>query len=233
MSPTTQIDPFAVKDCTLVSIATGRRAQNLRELRDHLQMVHPGSIYFHFWGGQLRPDFDDPEYNNDFASWAAHAVHDLRLAERLGVIDPAGFDSMESLRQELIDIVDERLDETEFLTWAPRDRQFHFVRAHTVVFDTGRRLRTPRELAAAIPALSLGSIYYHVIDARRREPLLIDDFRVWLTHHGEPYADLCQRLTAIDPYFITLVELRVQLATIMRGYHFRETPQEAELEQPA
>jgi hypothetical protein len=224
-----QIEPFVVKDCTLVSIATGLRAQNLRELRDHLQAVHPGSVYFHFWGGQLRPDFDDPEYNNDFASWAGHALHDLKLAERLGVIDPAQFSSIESLRQELIDIIEERLDETEFLNWAPRDRQFHFVRAQTVVFDTGRRLRHPRELAPVIPALSLGSIYYHVIDARRREPHLVDDFRAWLMRCGEEYADLCQRFATVDPYFITLAELRTQLANIVRDYRFEETA----LEQPA
>jgi len=220
---------FIVKDCTLVAIATGQRAQNLRELRDHLQTVHPGSIYFHFWGGQLRPDFDDPEYNNDFASWASHALHDLKLAERLGVIDPAGFTAIESLRQELIDIIEERLDETEFLTWAPRDRQFHFVRAQTVVFDTGRRLTHPRELASTIPALSLGSIYYHVIDARRRDPQLVDDFRVWLGRYGERYAELCERLASLDPYFITLAELRAQLAAILNEHRFEETA----LEQPA
>jgi len=28
------IDPFAVKDCALIAIATGERAHNLRELRD-------------------------------------------------------------------------------------------------------------------------------------------------------------------------------------------------------
>jgi hypothetical protein len=223
------IDPFIVKDCTLVAIATGLRAQNLRELRDHLQVVHPGSVYFHFWGGQLRPDFDDPEYNNDFASWAAHALHDLRLAERLGVIDPAVSPAIESLRQEVIDVIEERLDETEFLTWAPRDRQFHFVRAQTVVFDTHRRLRHPRELVSAIPSLSLGSIYYHVIDARRREPQLVDDFTTWLARCGAQYADLCQRLSALDPYFITLTELRAQLTDILRNYAFEEE----QLGQPA
>jgi len=205
------------------------RAQNLRELRDHLQAVHPGSIYFHFWGGQLRPDFDDPEYNNDFASWAAHALHDLKLAERLGVIDPADFSLIESLRQELIDIIEERLDETEFLNWAPRDKQFHFVRAQTVVFDTGRRLKHPRELTAAFPALSLGSIYYHFIDARRREPQLVDDFTPWLARCGEQYGDLCAQFAQLDPYFITLAELRTQLTSIVRNYRFEEVL----LEQPA
>src|SRR5687767_14391939 len=47
MGKSSNMEPFVVKDCTLVAIATGRRAQNLRELRDQLQIVHPGSIYYH------------------------------------------------------------------------------------------------------------------------------------------------------------------------------------------
>ena len=60
---------FAIKDCALAHIATGRRAQTLRELRDILRDVHPGCIYHHFWGTLLRPQFSDREYNNDFAAW--------------------------------------------------------------------------------------------------------------------------------------------------------------------
>lgn len=44
-------EPFAVKDCALIAIGTGERAQNLRELRDRLLTTHPACIYHHFWGG--------------------------------------------------------------------------------------------------------------------------------------------------------------------------------------
>jgi hypothetical protein len=213
-----RIEPFAVKDCTLAAIATGRRAQNLRELRDRLEEINPDYLDFHFWGGLLRPRFDDPEYNNDFASWARHALHDTKLAEQLGVIDPAAFPSNDALRHELIDIIEERLDETEFLNWASRDQQFHFVRAQIVVFDTGRRLNSPQQLAVAMPTLSLGSIYYHIVDARRREPHNMNDFHAWVRQFGEPYTELCAQLAAIDPYFVTLRELRAQLALITRDY---------------
>jgi uncharacterized protein DUF5752 len=39
MSPaTTQIPPFIIKDCALIQIATGVRAQNVRDLRDRLEL---------------------------------------------------------------------------------------------------------------------------------------------------------------------------------------------------
>lgn len=214
MTEQQDVSVFIIKDCALAAIATGQRAQNLRELSDRLASVHPGCIYYHFWGGLLRPRFDDPEYNNDFASWARHALHDARLAERLAIIDPAEYSDIEALRQELIEVIEERIDESEVQSWASPDRQFHFVRSQIVVFDTTRRLIDPDELADTIPGLSVGSIFYHFIDARRREPQGMDDFRAWLTQFGPRYEPVRARLAELDPYFINLTELRQRLALL-------------------
>lgn len=218
MAAQTPVEAFVVKDCALAAIATGVRAQNLRELRDGLLTAHIECINYHFWGGLLRPRFDDPEYNNDFASWARHALHDNKLGECLGVIDPADFDDMEALRQEVIDVIETRLDEVEYHPWARRDQQFHFVRGQILVFDTGKRIQHPRDLPAVVPTLSVGSIYYHVIDARRRAPQRVDDIRAWLMQFGDRYAALCDRLAGIDPYFVTLTQLRSELAAAVADF---------------
>jgi hypothetical protein len=212
-----QPEPFVIKDCALLSIATGRRAQNLRELRDHLSTVEISSIYYHFWGRLLRPRLDDPEYNNDFAAWVAHGLRELAVAERLAVIDPAAFPDPEELRREVLEVIDAYLDESDYLAWARRPDQFHFRRAQTVVFDTDRRIGHPAELAAVLPTMSLGSIFYHFVDARRRPPQTLDDFRVWLATSGDRYAELIQRVATVDPYFVTLAELRDTLGEIFRG----------------
>ena len=60
MSTNANVEPFSVKDCALVTIATGKKAQNLKEMREHLLNIHLGSVYHHFWGGLLRPRFDEP-----------------------------------------------------------------------------------------------------------------------------------------------------------------------------
>lgn len=216
------IESFSIKDCAVIAIATGRRALNLRELREHLISVDPDSIYHHFWGGLLRPRFDDPDYNNDFASWAYRGLHEVKLAERLGVIDPSDFPNMEDLRQELIDIIEERLEESDIIPWAPHDRQFNFITTHMVVFDTHRRLHDPEELVKAVPLMSLGSIFYHFIDARRRTPDNIDDFRAWLNGYNGVYQGLIEEIAAAEPFFPTLTELRDQLSEIFESY-FRET----------
>jgi hypothetical protein len=212
---------FAIKDCVLAIISTGRRAQTLSELRNVLRDVHPGCIYHHFWGTLLRPQFSDREYNNDFATWCHHSLHDNRAAERLAVIDPAGFSNLESLRQELIEVIDERLDETELMLFARADQQFHFARSVIVVFDTHRRLSHPAELVKALPELSVGSVFYHFIDARRREPIGVDDFLSWLLGLGPEYQGLCNSLAEVDPYFESLFVLRDRLAGLF-AEHFVE-----------
>ncbi|MFC1682806.1 DUF5752 family protein [Candidatus Zixiibacteriota bacterium] len=213
-----QTNPFLIKDCALIAIATGERAYNLRELRDNLRSIHPDSIYYHFWGGLLRPRFDDPEFNNDFAAWASHSLHDKKLAECLGIIDPTDFSTLEALRQELIMVIEERMDEIEYLPWAQRDQRFDFIRSQIIIFDTAQKVFRPPELVKAVPGLSVGSIFYHFIDARRRTPNVRDDFTCWLEGFGDSYAGLRHEIDEIDPYFSTLTELREELTSLFREY---------------
>jgi hypothetical protein len=205
----TSTPPFAVIDCAMLSVATGVSAQNLRELRDRLRSAPASSLYFHFWGAHLRPGFEDPEYNNDFAMWARRGLNDLALAERLSVIDPYG--DLEALREELIEAAEQRLAEREYVPWAPPDQGFHFIRGLLIVLDTGLRLQSPEALAEALPRLSDGSLFYHFIDARRRPPEGVDDLRAWLSGFGDRYAGLVAQIADIDPYFVTLTGLRGEL----------------------
>ena len=195
------MDPFVVRDCALAAIATGVTVQTLRELALTLRTVHPGSIYYHFWGGLLRPRFDDPEYHNDFAIWARTDLGDPVLAERLGGVDPTGYQDEEGLREVLIDLVEQRLAEVETVPSCRPERQFHFIRSQIVVFDTKIRICQPEELAEIVPGLSVSSIFYHFIDARRREPMGVDDFQKWLGGWGDDYQGLVSSWQMWTPIF--------------------------------
>jgi len=216
--------PLYIKDCTLIALATGKRAQNLRELREHLRVIPTNSIYYHFWGGLLRPRFDDPEYHNDFAIWAAHSIHNKMLAERLAVIDPVAFRSLEDLRMELLDVIEESLDETEFPIWAKRDDQFEFIQHQIVVFDTHRFLEKPDELETALSGFSMGSLFFHFIDARQRNENSLDDFQNWLTQFGPSYKGLRDIIGTIDPYFSSLHHLKEKLTKVIHTYQSEGEP---------
>jgi hypothetical protein len=54
------VEPFAITDCAIISISTGEKAHNLRELRGRLlRLDDPGIMYYHFWDVLLRPRFID------------------------------------------------------------------------------------------------------------------------------------------------------------------------------
>lgn len=207
-------DPFAVKDCALITIAMGERAHNLRELRDRLMTTERGIMYYHFWDAMLRPRFVDPEYQNDFAAWAHHELHDRRLAEKLAIINPTDYEFMDDLRQKMIDVIEERMDEEDFVPVAEVAHPFFFIRSQIVIFDTNIRVATPEELAEFIPRISASSIFYHFIDACRRTASGENDFTEWLWSFGAECGPLAEEISSIDPYFSSLSELRDQLSIV-------------------
>lgn len=197
-----------------MTIATGIKAQNLREFREGLLKVPSSSIYHHFWGRLLTPRFDEPEYSNDYAAWAYWALHEKALAERLSAVDPSGYDDLEELRLALVDIAEITLDARESVPSARSDQMFHFLRGKLVVMDSEVTIEHPNELPTVLPGLSTGSVYYHFIDARRRTPDGCDDFCTWLRGWEPDYDRVISRLRDLDPFFSSLKEIRRLLTAI-------------------
>ena len=212
--------PFEVKDCALITRMAGLdTAINLRELRERIAVSPVECLFHHFCETQLRPTFDDPEFSNDFAVWSARNLRDRILAERLGVINPYSFDNLEKLRVTLLDIIDERLSELYVIPAVPRDEDFRFMMAATVVFSTGKILEKPKQLIDELPYFNNSSIYYHFIEARRRTENRNDDFTAWLEGFESGCEELIETLKRIDFYYLTLSELKEVLIEETRAIY--------------
>lgn len=203
--------PFYIKNCSVASIATGERAGSLLELRDKIAVIDEHSIYYHFWGARTQPQFIHTQHHNDFAAWAYHHLHDQILAEKLGIIDPTEFENLSLLRQELLDTIDSRLEDYEIIIWKKRADQFFFIRSILIIFDSPLGMNHPDDLSIVIAQMPPNSIFYHFIDARTRTEQKTDDFSVWLQQFGKEYEKLIERIQAIDPYFLSLTELKEAL----------------------
>ncbi|MCZ7664757.1 MAG: DUF5752 family protein [Thermoleophilia bacterium] len=145
------VNGFAVRDCTLLTLSTAVSAENAKEFHGALQLIPESSIYHHFWGRLMRTQFDEPEYSNDFAAWTYHHLRDKALAERLSAVDPAEFDSLGTLRQELIEIVEQALDENPMLSFIRAEQPLHFVQSEIIVLDSGIVYTTPGRWPTACP----------------------------------------------------------------------------------
>lgn len=209
---------FEVKDCALLTRMSGLPpAFNLRELRDRIAACSENVLFHHFCETTLRGTFDNPDYRNDFAVWAKLYLGDRVLAERLAVLDPYEFSSLGELRSATLEVIDERLGESAMIPWAHPGDELFFMEATTVVFDTGIRVSHSREFAAAIAAMTVGSVYFHFLEARRRPPLGKDDFTAWLLENdnGGKNRAYIEALSRIDFYFHTLPHLRKELMRVL------------------
>lgn len=204
---------FIVMDCALLTRMSGLPpAFNLRELRDRIGTCSDDVLYHHFCETSLRATFDDPEYRNDFAVWAKEKLADRILAERLGIIDPYEYESMASLKQMVLDIIEDRM--SELSPWVPAVRpggEFFFMEAVIVAFETKGRIKHPSEMAGAIQEMTNGSIFFHFLEGLRRPPVHKDDFSAWLLEYGPSGKPYARAISGIDFYFKGLPALRDEL----------------------
>jgi hypothetical protein len=210
-------EPFALYECSLARLATGRSCSNLRELLDAVRTAPNMVLEYHMSRCALDDHFELYEFPNDLARWCWDGLGDHVLGEKLGLVDPYQHASTETLRLEIVNILEERAWELDRVPWCRPGLELHLVGSRLVAYDTGERIPSLAALAEAVPRMSLRSIFYHVHEARRRTSGLTDDFSSWLEQYGaEP--PLVSRLRAVDFNFLNLNQLRGQMVDIFRHY---------------
>lgn len=211
------MEPFLIKDCALAVISTGISAASIIEFKAAIAHIPASSLYYHFWNRLFWNFFIYPEFHNDFADWAYRYLHDPVLSERLGIINPTEYSNTENLRNDVLEIFEQRIDEMEAIQWSIRENKFHFLRSEIIIFETDKKMTHPSELKTVFPTMSLSSIFYHFIDARIRTFNGKDDFSSWL-EEGREYGELLNKIQHIDPYFLPLAEQKQKLIDIFHGY---------------
>lgn len=186
-------------------------AVNLRELKDRVERCSLDSIYHHFCETQLRPTFDDPEFTNDFATWAYRELRDDVLAERLGILDPDAYESASELRAALLDIIEDRLSELDRIPDAELGHEFHFMHSSVLVFDTSIVLDKPEDVMWALRRMTRPSIFYHFVETRSRIGSRNHDIIAWLKEGGPSGEELAEAFGSIDVEHYTLRALRQEL----------------------
>ncbi len=203
-----QNQSFAFRQCVLLLKSTGRKARDLKELREAMATVSDRSIYHHTHEYFLKDI--SVEYTNDFAHWAGEFLEERSLAERLSMVDPFSHTHIQEVRQELLLIID------TYLNQSPRPRavwpgdEFYFNETVSVIFPAGVRIRNLAEFLMAIKYIEPASIYYHFYEARVRLGSRQDDFSQWMEDVlGE--TALAERVRTIDPFMNGLEDIKEHL----------------------
>lgn len=206
-------EPFVFTGCSELQELLGKRAEDERRLVELLEEVPLNSIYFHTHSYFLRQRFIAGGYSNDFAQWVATQVRDLVLGERLAVVDPFDFESLEALREELISIIDDHLSKTSVVPRVIYGKPFYFNQSRIIPVPTGLRVETLQEFRGAIAEVEVSAIYYHMFEARTRLTSKQSDFSNWV-EKSLLLPELSERIRAMNPYVGSLERLRSGLLAI-------------------
>ena len=204
---------FRFMACSEIREILGKQAEDARALAELLEEVPLDSVYYHTHSYFLRHRFIERTYPNDFAEWVGEQVRDHILAERLSVVDPFDFKSLEALREELISIIDDHLSGLMSVPRAGFGTPFHFNRSRILEVPTGLETRTLREFRDAISEVDTSAIYFHVFEAHLRLQREENDFSAWI-RTGLNLPSLADRIKALNPYLGSLERLRSNLLTM-------------------
>lgn len=199
--------PFAFVGCLELREILGRRARDERELMEELERIPAASVYYHTHSIFLRHPRIAGAYPNDFANWVATQVRDQVLAERLAVVDPYVFGSVEELREDLVSIVDSHISALNPVPRVVFGDPFFFVQSHVLEVSTGLEAGTLADFRRCLAEVDLSAVYLHALHARVRGEVAGGDFAHWI---GQELGrlSLAAALGRINPYLGGLEEIR-------------------------
>ncbi|HEX2501209.1 MAG TPA: DUF5752 family protein [Methylomirabilota bacterium] len=206
--------PFVFTACMELKEFVGLRSENERQLAQLLDEVPLDSIYYHTHGFLLRHRLAIGPYPNDFATWVDVQVRDRILGERLAMVDPADFTSLQALREELVSVVDEHLRRLGIVPQLVSGEPFDFIQSKIVEVPTGVEARTLPELRNALLEIDQSALYFHLVEARLRLGRGRNDFAAWL-ERGLGLPELAARVQAVNPYAAGLEQARVRLIALL------------------
>jgi len=199
--------PFEFYTSSLLVEITGKRAHHLKEFVEILKKIDASSVFYHVHHSFREYHFAPGKYSNDFARWVGEDLEENVLAERLASINVRDFTTIEALRQKIIQMVEEHLETAVEIRKAAIGREFYFLRNITIAMATECSATSIKEFVAALNKIGMRSLYFHCFDARLRLGRKTNDFSEWFaTSLGR--ADIAQKIEALDPYFMTMDELK-------------------------
>jgi len=220
----TQADTtFRFIGCSEIQEILGKQAEDERQLAEFLEDVPLDSVYYHTHGFFLRSRFIERTYPNDFAQWVGEQVRDHLLAERLCVVDPFDFPSLEALREELISIIDDHLTSLPTVPRVGFGSPFHFNRSRILEVPTGLEAKTLPDLRDGISEVDVSALYFHVFEAHMRLQRDENDISAWI-RGSLKLPDLADRIKALNPYLGSLERLRSSLLTMCDKYLEKSGP---------
>lgn len=202
-------EPFRFYTRLHLTELTGRKAANLVQLVRLLKSVPGSSIYYHTHRFLQQHQYLSPEPPNDFAYWVREIFGDEELGERLASIDIIQFSTIRSLRERIIETIEEYLDEhpEAKMRFTREGGELHFKKTVSFILPTDHISYNLREFVEILKRITIDSIYFHIFEARLRLEKKTNDFSNWI-ENAVGNSELARSIARLDPYVYTMEDLR-------------------------
>ena len=211
-------EPFRFYTRLHLSELTGLRAATLSQLLALIKEVSGSSIYHHTHRFLQQHQYLSPEPPNDFAYWVTEILGEDELGERLASIDIIQFSNIRSLREKIVETIEDYLSNSPSakLRFAKEVEEFYFMKSVSFILPTNFMAYDLRGFVDILKKITIDSIYFHIFEARLRLEKGSNDFSNWIESSIED-KELADEIARLDPYTHTLEDLRHTLVTIIES----------------
>ena len=198
---------------------TGLTARTLPELLSVLREISGSSVFYHTHHQFLSHHFEKPVVYNDFANWVSEALREDVLAEKLAAVDLLAFTSIRQLRGAIATLIEAHLEKLGgHLRECPPGDEFQFCKSKSFIMPTGIVASDVPDFFGKLHGITNISLYFHFLEARLRLERRTNDFSQWLRGRGE--AQLADSVDRLDPYVVTLDELKDKIVELGHSHGF-------------
>jgi hypothetical protein len=213
MNLKTAENPFFFTGCWELKGMLGRKAWDEQQLLEIIEEIPLDSVYYHTHSFFLRHQYIAGPYPNDFATWTAIQLRDHVLAEKLGILDPFDYDNLESIRAEIVNIIDNHLSRLQIIPRVIYGEPFHFMQSRIITVPTGLKANDLNEFCQILSSTDSSVVYFHTFEAMLRLGRREGDFPLWIKSQlGK--IQLATAISRLDLYMSNLEFIRKQIITL-------------------
>lgn len=193
---------------------TGRNADNLEDLLRLIKTCPDSSIFYHTFSAFRKMREVKVPYNSDFAIWVSVELNEKDLAEKLMAIDLSEYDTVKSLKDRLIEIIESHRVQKPAAFEKRADEPFYLYDVIRIVYVTDKFAYDLKSFRELLENISIDSLYFHFIESRLNTHLLTDDFSTWI-EKSLNMPELANMIRKIDINVYTLEELNSRIVELI------------------
>lgn len=193
---------------------SGKQAYNLDELLKLIESCPVSSIFYHTFSALRKLREVHVPYTNDFAVWISRNLHEEALSEKLGTINLAEYNTIESLKARIVEIIRDFRDQNPPAFQKKADVPFYLCDVTRIVYLTDKFAYNLKSFQEVLDSISIDSLYYHFIESRLYNQLHLDDISTWI-EQSLGLTKLAQSIRDIDINVYTLNEIRAKIRELI------------------